>query len=81
MNQEQIQGKITTVLGNVRSRWGEFADNDFQRVKGVLGGISGRVQTVYGNLKEKLHSKRTENLNEPNFKINREEENVEQDYH
>jgi len=52
MNWDQIQGKWTEYKGKAKQQWGEFTDDDLDRISGKRDEIAGLVQQRYGKTRE-----------------------------
>ena len=52
MNWDQIQCKWTEYKGKAKQQWGEFTDDDLDRISGKRDEIAGLVQQRYGKTRE-----------------------------
>lgn len=48
MNQDVFAGQWKQIRGELKSRWGKLADNDFDRIGGQKDKLVGVVQEKYG---------------------------------
>ena len=55
MNWDQAQGNWKQFTGKVRERWGEFTDDDLEKVKGRREQLEGAIQERYGIPREEAH--------------------------
>ena len=63
MNTDQIKGKWTEIKGELRSKWGEITDNEFEQTKGNAAAIAGLVRQHYGDAKEDAERKVNDVIN------------------
>jgi uncharacterized protein YjbJ (UPF0337 family) len=56
MNKDQVKGRIKTAKGEVKVVTGKVVGNERLADKGKVEKVVGRIQTGYGDLKEKLES-------------------------
>ena len=54
MNWDQIQGKWQEYKGQAKQRWGKLTDNDLTVIAGKRDVLAGKLQTAYGNTKERV---------------------------
>ncbi len=52
MNWDQIEGKWKQFKGRVRETWGDFTDDDLDRIGGKRDRLAGLVQEKYGVAKD-----------------------------
>lgn len=57
LNEQQIKGKWKEIKGGVQNLWGMITDEDLEKFKGNLYGLSGVIQEKYGETKEVIRSK------------------------
>ncbi|MBX3448252.1 MAG: CsbD family protein [Planctomycetaceae bacterium] len=55
MNWDQAQGNWKQFSGKIRERWGEFTDDDLEKVKGRREQLEGAIQERYGISREEAH--------------------------
>ena len=56
MNKDQVKGRIKTAKGEVKVVTGKAVGNDRLAAKGKVEKVVGKIQTGYGDLKEKIES-------------------------
>lgn len=54
MNQQQLEGRWSSVKGKVRERWGQLTDNDFSEAEGNIEQLVGVIQTKTGEARERI---------------------------
>jgi uncharacterized protein YjbJ (UPF0337 family) len=52
MNWDTMKGQWRELKGKVRERWGQFTDDDLERIEGKRDQLLGRLQQRYGYTKE-----------------------------
>jgi uncharacterized protein YjbJ (UPF0337 family) len=52
MNWDQIEGKWKQFKGRVRETWGDFTDDDLEKIGGKRDRLAGLVQEKYGVAKD-----------------------------
>jgi uncharacterized protein YjbJ (UPF0337 family) len=52
MNWDQIEGKWKQFKGRVRETWGDFTDDDLDKIGGKRDRLAGLVQEKYGVAKD-----------------------------
>jgi uncharacterized protein YjbJ (UPF0337 family) len=52
MNWDQIEGKWKQLKGRVRETWGDFTDDDLEKIGGKRDRLAGLVQEKYGVAKD-----------------------------
>jgi uncharacterized protein YjbJ (UPF0337 family) len=57
MNQNQIDGKWTEIKGDILKTWGKLTDDEVEKAKGNLKGLSGVVQQKFGIAQEEVARK------------------------
>lgn len=57
INKDMIKGKITEILGEAQTKWGELSENELQQVKGNVTALVGIVQQKLGVTKEEAQKK------------------------
>jgi uncharacterized protein YjbJ (UPF0337 family) len=53
MNKDILQGKWKQMRGEMKKWWGEFTDNDLDKIEGDRDKLIGLLQEKYGYSKEK----------------------------
>lgn len=53
---EQLMGKWKQVTGAVREKWGQFSDDDFEKVKGNSDKLIGMIQERTGTARKEIES-------------------------
>jgi uncharacterized protein YjbJ (UPF0337 family) len=53
MNEDILQGKWKQMRGEMKKWWGEFTDDDFDKIEGDRDKLIGLLQEKYGYSKEK----------------------------
>lgn len=48
MNWDIIQGKWKQLKGNVREKWGELTDDEYDQIAGNKDQLAGKLQEKYG---------------------------------
>ncbi|MDO5613584.1 MAG: CsbD family protein [Paracoccus sp. (in: a-proteobacteria)] len=48
MNWDIIQGKWKQLKGNVREKWGELTDDEYDKIAGNKDQLAGKLQEKYG---------------------------------
>lgn len=48
MNWDVIQGKWKQLKGNVREKWGELTDDEYDQIAGNKDQLAGKLQEKYG---------------------------------
>lgn len=48
MNWDIIQGKWKQIKGNVREKWGELTDDEYDQIAGNKDQLAGKLQEKYG---------------------------------
>lgn len=54
MNWNQIEGDWKKMKAKARQTWGKLTDDDLEQIRGRRDELIARLQTRYGNEKEKL---------------------------
>ncbi len=57
INKDTFMGKWNEIKGEIRKKWGQLTDDDFEKAKGDLTAIGGIIQQRYGVAKEEVRSK------------------------
>ncbi len=52
MNKDQFKGNWQQFKGELKSKWGEFTDDDLMQIEGDAEKFAGKVQERYGDQKE-----------------------------
>lgn len=63
VNKDTFMGKWNEIKGEIRKKWGQVTDDDFEKAKGDLTAIGGIIQQRYGVAKEEVRSKLDEITN------------------
>jgi len=50
-----ISGKWKQLKGDVRSRWGDLTDNEYEQIAGEREKLAGKIQERYGISKEQAN--------------------------
>lgn len=53
MNDDMMKGAWKQLKGKARQKWGQFTDNDLDRLEGKREELSGLLQQKYGYAKER----------------------------
>lgn len=56
MNRQMIEGKWRQFRGKVKERWARFRHDDLEVLRGKRDQLVGKVQEVYGLVKEKAEA-------------------------
>jgi uncharacterized protein YjbJ (UPF0337 family) len=57
MNKDHVKGSATNISGEVKEGAGKLAGDEKLRSEGVMDQIKGKVQHLYGSLKDTLRGK------------------------
>lgn len=57
INKDMIKGKITEIIGEAQTKWGELSENELQQVKGNVTALVGILQQKLGVTKEEAQKK------------------------
>jgi len=52
MNKEQVDGKWTQLMGQIRAKWGKLTNDDVAVIAGRKEQLHGKLQELYGITKE-----------------------------
>lgn len=52
MNADQFRGKLNQWKGDLKRKWGALTDDELMQAEGDYDTFMGRVQELYGNIKE-----------------------------
>lgn len=52
MNKEILKSKWVQLRGSIRSKWGDFTDQEIEEIKGDYAKLVGLIQEKYGRSKE-----------------------------
>jgi uncharacterized protein YjbJ (UPF0337 family) len=52
INWDQIAGKWSQAKGEIRQKWGKLTDDDLEVIAGSRDKLAGRIQVLYGMVKE-----------------------------
>ena len=55
MNWDQVEGRWKELKGSFRKKWGEFTDDDIERMRGKREELSGQLQKRYGYTREEAN--------------------------
>jgi uncharacterized protein YjbJ (UPF0337 family) len=64
MNQQTIGGQWRQMRGSLKSWWGQFTDDDFERIGGEKDKLVGWVQEKYGRTRDQAEREVDARLNE-----------------
>jgi uncharacterized protein YjbJ (UPF0337 family) len=81
MNQNVIEGKWNEIKGDILKTWGKLTDDEVEKAKGNLKGLSGIVQQKFGIAQEEVARKLNGILDKYKEKNSAENGNVEQNRH
>jgi len=56
MNWEHIEDSWEQIKGNLKARWGKLTDDDLERIAGKRERLIGRLQEIYGLVKERAEA-------------------------
>ena len=57
MNKDQVEGRIEQTVGQVKEAAGKLVGNERLETEGLADQAKGKLQTVYGDTKEKAKDK------------------------
>jgi uncharacterized protein YjbJ (UPF0337 family) len=52
MNQQQVNGNLKQLTGQIKEKWGKLTDDDIMAANGQLDQLAGKIQERYGIAKE-----------------------------
>lgn len=55
MNWDQVEGRWKELKGSFRKKWGDFTDDDVDRMSGRREELAGQLQQRYGYTREEAH--------------------------
>ncbi|WP_437225318.1 CsbD family protein [Planctomicrobium sp. SH661] len=56
LTRQELEGKWKQIKGQIRERWGEFSDDDFQQVKGDAEKLVGVLQQKTGQSRREIEA-------------------------
>lgn len=56
VTRQELQGKWSQLKGQIREKWGEFSDDDFQKVKGDTEQLIGLIQQKSGAARREIET-------------------------
>ena len=62
MNKDILEGKLKQWKGGLKQLWGNFTDNDIEKIDGSYDRLIGIVQERYGHTKEEAEKECAEKL-------------------
>ena len=60
MSWNQVEGKWKQLRGKVKARWGKLRDNDLDVIRGKRDQLVGKLQEIYGIVREKASEQVTQ---------------------
>ena len=55
MNSDEIKGKFKEWKGELRAKWGQITDDEWDEIGGEKDRLIGKIQQRYGRSKEEAH--------------------------
>ena len=54
LNEDQFKGKLKQFKGELKKKWGNFADDDLLYIEGHRDKLDGKIQERYGDRKDEV---------------------------
>lgn len=56
MNSDTFEGKWKQIKGDLKAKWGKLTDDDLKVIDGNIEKFVGKVQALYGEAREVVHT-------------------------